>query len=127
MALTATSVPGFTWPRTIWILAAVAAVILFVGIRHNHRPDTAKTIAAAISGTCTSTKYGLVNNLTGAKTWIYSCVDATGKTRCMVRTNGVVADVTAEARLVYQNSFSGRPGCLLRTAALRTAALRTAA
>lgn len=105
-------------PTWAWIVAIVAAAAIWQGWIHlggSHvsqaNPDQlATTIGAAW---CQDSGYYLTNRLDGSKAELYDCNMRNGSYRCVTDQNGLAADVTAEARLVFRSTLgSEKPSCV---------------
>lgn len=99
------------------LVAVVAAMILVSDwgeIRHqlfgSTVTDRSSEISASISArSCVLTGYEITNRLDGSKAPLYDCVMLDATEKCVTQENGIVNDVTAEAKLLFANQLSGSP------------------
>jgi hypothetical protein len=95
-------------------IALVVLLLVVLGAGCGGSGDASSEIAAALgsSASCSKTPYAIVSRFDGSKAWVYSCTDDGGNAKCMTKQNGIVRDITLEARLVFASSYSGKPDCL---------------
>jgi hypothetical protein len=99
--------------HAVVIVAVVVAAVLF-GWHHWHHgsSDQSSAVASAIGGSCTQTRYEIINKLAGTKTVIYDCTVG-AKRMCVTDENGIAHDSTAISRILFAGTLSGgKPGCL---------------